>query len=129
MPPGTAISSSRAGWSEAQNPVRAPAGQEDETARRGAEGVALTADGWLAVQHVEAFILAVVDMQGRSGPDAGLKDAQGSARRRLRRLQTWIACQARASRNHIAGQDVGHEIHHHPGARAGTGVIRRGRAG
>jgi hypothetical protein len=29
----------------AQNPVRAPAGQEDETARRGAEGVALTADG------------------------------------------------------------------------------------
>src|SRR6185312_13538783 len=68
MPPGTAISSSRAGRSAAQNPVRAPAGQEDETARRGAEGVALTADGQLAVQHVEAFILAVVDNAGAVRP-------------------------------------------------------------
>jgi hypothetical protein len=35
-------------------PVRAPAGQEDETARPGVEDLAAAADGQLAVQDVEA---------------------------------------------------------------------------
>jgi hypothetical protein len=52
-----------------------------------------------------------------------------SAAAGLRRLQAWIAGQARASRNHIARQEVGHEICHHRNARAGTAVIMHGRAG
>ena len=83
-------------------------GQEDKTARCGGEGVAAAADGQLALQDVEALILAVMDMQGRPGPDAGLQDAQGPARRTLRRLQAWIACQVGATWNHIASPEVGH---------------------
>ena len=94
MPAGTAISSSRAGGPAARTGAGSPSGQEHEAARRGVEGVAAAADGQLAVQEVEALIFAVMDMQRRPGADAGLKDAQGTARRVPRRLQARVARQA-----------------------------------
>jgi hypothetical protein len=57
-------------------------------------------------------------MQRRPGADAGLKDAQGAARRLPRRLQAGIVRQADASRNHIADQEVGHDIYDHSRAPA-----------
>jgi hypothetical protein len=56
------------GLGHGPEPVRAPTGQEDKTARCGAERVAAAADGQLAVQDIEALILAIVDMQWRPGP-------------------------------------------------------------
>ena len=64
---------------------------------------------------------------GRPGPDAGLKRRPGlrpsdaATPSGLDRLPG--AC---ASRNHMARQEVGHEIHHHPGAGARTGADQAG---
>lgn len=81
------------GPSRCPEPVRAPAGQEDETACPGVEEFAAAVDRQLAVQDVEALVFAVMDMQWRPGLDAGLKDAQYSAGRPARRLEPWIARQ------------------------------------
>ena len=89
-------------------PVRAAAGQEHEAARRGIEGVAAAPNGQFAVEHVETLIFPVMNMQRRSGLDRGLKDAQGSARGVLRRLQARIVRQPRARRDDIASQEIGH---------------------
>lgn len=120
MPPGATISSSRAGPSGAQNRCGRPRGQEDETARRRVKDVAAAADGQLAVQDVEALVFALMDMRWRPGLDAGLKDAQYSARRPARRLKPWTARQAGPSRDHIARQELSHGIRDQP-AQAGTG--------
>ena len=88
--------------------VRAAARQEDEAACGGVEGVAAAADGQFAVEHVEALIFTVMDVQRRPGPDRGLQDAQGSARGVLRGLQARIAGHAGAGRKGIAGQEFGH---------------------
>ena len=85
MPPGTAISSSRAAG-PAPEAVRAAAWQEHEAACRGVEFLAPAADGQCAVQHVEALIVPIVHMQRRAGIDAGFKDAQGTSRRLPRGL-------------------------------------------
>jgi hypothetical protein len=61
-----------------------------------------------AVEHVEALIFTVMDVQRRPGHDRGLEDAQGSARGVLRGLQARIACHANAGRKGIAGQEFGH---------------------
>jgi len=89
-------------------PVRAAARQEHEAACGGVEGVAAAADGEFAVEHVEALIFTVMDVQRRPGSDRGLEDAQGSARGVLRGLQARIAGHAGAGRKGIAGQEVGH---------------------
>lgn len=41
--------------------------------------LAAAADRQFAVEHVEALVLAVMDMQRRSGVDAGLKNAERPA--------------------------------------------------
>src|SRR5580704_1194792 len=61
-------------------PVRAAAGQEHEAASRGIEGVAAAPNGQFSIEHVEALVFPVMNVQRRSGLDRGLKDAQGSAR-------------------------------------------------
>src|SRR4029077_9598114 len=86
----------------------AAAGQEHEAASRGVEDVAAAPDGQFAVEHVETLIFPVMNMQRRSVLDRGLKDAQGSARGVLRRLQARIVRQPRARRNDIASQEIGH---------------------
>jgi hypothetical protein len=60
-------------------PVRAAPGQEHEAAPGSIEHFAAAADRQFAVEHVEALILAVMDMQRRSGGDAGLNNAERPA--------------------------------------------------
>jgi len=61
--------------------VRAAPREEDEAARGGIEHVVPAADRQVTVQHVEALILPIVDVQGRPSADAGLEDAQRPASR------------------------------------------------
>jgi hypothetical protein len=67
-------------------------------------------------------LFPVMHVQRRPGPDAGLEDAQGPASGALRRLQSRVACKARASGHDIASQEVGHG-YRMPGL-SGTGIGR-----
>jgi hypothetical protein len=66
-------------------------------------------DGQFAVEHVEALVFTVMDVQRRPGFDHGLEDAQGSARGVPRGLHTRIVGHASTGREDIACQEVGHE--------------------